>query len=209
MKRIPRDVEKLYDFCSLKDKIYIKLRWKLCPFELIERFLPKSGRIVDVGCGYGLLANLTALRYAERDVYGFDMNARRINIARKSVKNRKNVHFEIKNVKDLRLGSCDAIIMSDFLHHVPYREQENLIKQAYGKLKKKGIMIILDIEKKPLWKYLFAANLDRVLNCFPRLYYRDVESFNNMLERNGFSVSIINADMKLPLPDVLLVCKKI
>ena len=208
MNSIPNEIKRMYGFLSLKDRLYIKLRWRLCPFFLIERFLPSRGKIIDAGCGYGLLANLISMN-KNRDVYGFDLNAKRISIAKKTIGNRKNIHFELKNVKDLKLGSCDAIVMSDFLHHIPYIEQENLIKQVHGKLKKKGIMIIQDISKKPLWKYLFAANLDRILNCFPRLYYRNALSWQKMLERNGFSVSIIKADQRLPLPDILLVCKKI
>ena len=207
MNSIPNEIKRMYGFLSLKDRLYIKLRWRLCPFFLIERFLPSRGKIIDAGCGYGLLANLISMN-KNRDVYGFDLNAKRISIAKKTIGNRKNIHFELKNVKDLKLGSCDAIVMSDFLHHIPYIEQENLIKQVHGKLKKKGIMIIQDISKKPLWKYLFAANLDRILNCFPRLYYRNALSWQKMLERNGFSVSVIRADQRLPLPDILLVCKK-
>ncbi len=208
MKWLPNEIEKLYGFLELKEKMYIKLRWRLCPFFLIERFLPSKGKIIDAGCGCGLLANLISLN-KNRDVYGFDLNAKRINIAKKTIGNRKNIHFEVKNVKDLKLGSCDAIVMSDFLHHIPYIEQENLIKQVHGKLKKKGVMIIQDISKRPLWKYLFASNLDRILNCFPRLYYRNTVSWQKMLERNGFSVSVIRADRGLPLPDILLACKKI
>ena len=208
MRWIPSEIKRMYDFLGLSDKIYIRLRWRLCPFLLIERFLPKSGKMIDVGCGYGLLANLIALKSADRDVHGFDLSRKRVEIAKKTIVNRKNIHFEIKNVKDLKLASCDAIVMSDFLHHIPYAEQERLIKQVHGKLKSKGIMIIQDIEKRPLWKYLFASNLDRLLNCFPRLYYRDISSWPRMLERNGFSASAIKADKGLPLPDVLLVCKK-
>ena len=208
MNGIPAEIENLYGFFGFLDKIYIRLRWRLCPFLLIEKFLPRSGKIVDVGCGYGMLANVISLRYKERDVYGFDLSRKRIDIARKTIKNRRNIHFEIKHVRDLKLNSCDAIVMSDFLHHVSYKDQEHLIRQACSKLKKKGIMIIQDVDKRPLWKYLFAANLDRILNCFPRLYYRDVKSWKNMLERNNFNVSPIKADMKLPLPDVLLICKK-
>ena len=180
----------------------------LCPFKVIEKHLPRRGVIIDVGCGYGLLTNLIALNSNERDVYGYDLSERRINIANKSINKRKNIHFQVKHVKDLKLGFCDAIIMSDFLHHIPYNEQESLINQAHDKLKKDGIMVIQDIGKKPAWKYIFASTLDKLLNGFPELYYSSIENFKNMLEKNGFEVRVVNADMGLPLPDVLFVCRK-
>lgn len=204
---IPNEIKKMYSFLSWRDKLYIKLRWRLCPFELIEQQLPKKGMIVDAGCGYGLLTNLIALRSEERNVYGFDLNEKRINIAKKSVGNKYNILFELKDVNDLKLGSCDAVIMSDFLHHISYEEQNKLILQIKSKLKDDGILIIQDIVKKPLWKYLFASNLDRVLNCFPKLYYRDQNSWVAMLS-SYFDLEIIKADKGLPLPDVLLICKK-
>lgn len=209
MKKIPDEIKNLYNFLGFADRMYIKLRWRLCPFTVLEHFLPKSGKIIDLGCGYGMLANLAALNSAERDVYGFDLSQKRINIAKRTVKNRNNLHFELKNVRDLKLNSCDAIVMSDFLHHIPYKEQENLIRQAKDKLKKNGILIIQDIDKRPLFKYLFAVTLDNLLNLFPRLYYRKANSFKNMLERNSFSVSVVRVDKKLPLPDILFICKKI
>lgn len=209
MNQIPSEIERLYDFLALKDKIYIKLRWRLCPFGIIEKFLPKKGIILDIGCGYGMLANLIALKSKEREVYGFDLSQRRITIAKKSIKNRKNIHFEAKHVKDLKLGSCDAIVMSDFLHHIPYNEQKAVIKQVYLKLKNKGVMLIQDIAKKPAWKYRFAASIDNILNFFPELYYIDIKAFKAFLEKNGFMVTVIRVDKGLPLPDVLFVCKKV
>src|SRR3989344_1821533 len=163
MKNLPDEIKKLYNFLSLADSVYINLRWRLCPFTLMEQFLPKKGIIIDVGCGYGLLANLIALNSVERNVYGFDLSRRRIDIAKRTIRNMNKLHFELKNVRDLKLNSCDAIVMSDFLHHIPYKEQENLIRQAKDKLKKSGILIIQDIDKKPLSKYLFAAALDNLL----------------------------------------------
>lgn len=35
MKKIPKEIEQLYSGLGLKAKAYTKLRWKLCPFELI------------------------------------------------------------------------------------------------------------------------------------------------------------------------------
>lgn len=209
MRWIPTEVERLYDFLGFFDKAYIKLRWRLCPFYLIEKFLPKKGIIIDVGCGYGLLANYLALKHNERNVYGYDLNQRRIKIANKSIKNRGNIHFEAKDVKMLKLNSCDAIVMSDFLHHIPYKEQKNLARQAHNKLKKGGILMIQDIGRKPLWKYYIAIFIDNVVNFFPKLYYFSSSSFKYMLEKNGFIVNVIRADKSLPLPDVLFVCKKV
>ena len=206
--KIPKDIKNNYEFLSRMDKAYLHARWRLCPFLLIDKCLPQKGKIVDVGSGYGLLGHVIA-RNQNRKVYGIDLSKKRVDIARRSINGKKNLFFERKNVKDLKLGDCDGIVMSDFLHHISFKDQENLIRQARGKLKNGGILAIQDIDKKPKWKYAFAAGLDLILNGFPYLYYRRKENIKTMLERNGFQVEIVPADKGLPLPDILFICTKV
>lgn len=182
-------------------------RWSVCPFELIEKQVPKKGFIVDVGCGCGVLANVLILKSKERKVLGLDLSKRRLKLARKS--KMKNVSFQLKDVNDLKLKNCDTIVMSDFLHHIPYKQQEIMIRQAYTKLKKKGTLVILDIDKKPYWKLISAKMMDNIMTGFETTYYRDRANFKKMLIKSGFFVKDIDADKGLLVPDVLFVCTKI
>ncbi len=205
--RIPSSIENQYAFLRWKDRFYLHARWRLCPFLLIEQYIPQRGTIIDVGCGYGMLAHLLAQK-PERTVIGIDASPKRITIAQYSARGKQNLYFEHMKVQDLHLEAYDAIVMSDFLHHIPFHDQETLIQQAKQKLKPDGILIIQDIDKRPTWKYLIAAGLDTLLNWFPYLYYRKKTNFKHLLERNGFDVLTVNADRGLPLPDVLFICTK-
>ena len=118
LSRIPSQLFRFYSGQGLKVALYAYLRWRLCPFEEIESHIPKEGKIIDVGCGYGLLANFLTLRSSKRDVTGIDLSVRRIGAAQETTDSRKNIHFKLINVLDLELREPDAVVMSDFLHHI-------------------------------------------------------------------------------------------
>ncbi len=62
LDRIPPELFRFYSHQGLRVSLYAYLRWRLCPFEEIESHIPKEGKIIDVGCGYGLLAKYMILR---------------------------------------------------------------------------------------------------------------------------------------------------
>ncbi|MCD4666587.1 class I SAM-dependent methyltransferase [archaeon] len=205
LKKIPNEISSMYNFLDFKDKLYIRLRWRLCPFIEIEKYMPKKGRILDVGCGYGLLSNYLWIKSKDRIIDGIDLSQNRLSIAKKT--ENKNKKFEIKDVKDLKNISYDGVVMTDFLHHIPYDIQEELIKKIKSNMKKGGILLIQDIAKSNNWKYIFASNLDQFLNLKDKLYYRSIKDFKRVLEKYNFEVEIKMVDKGLPLPDVIYICR--
>ena len=84
MQGIPYSVYRLYAQSRPSVRIYAKLRWMLCPFKEIEALIPKKANIVDVGCGFGLLANYIAVMSENREILGIDFSVRRIQVANKT-----------------------------------------------------------------------------------------------------------------------------
>jgi len=190
------------------DRLYIKLRWHLCPFDAIEKNVPKKGFIIDFGCGYGILANLLSLKSNKRKVIGLDLSKKRIIIAKKSERKNKNLVFVKADLTKSKIDKADAIAMTDFLHHIDYKDQEKLIEKLRNKLNKNGKLIILDINKSKRLKYFFTVLLDRTLNYGEKAYYRTENDMKKMLEKNGFKVERTMADKGLPMPDILFIATK-
>ena len=61
---------RLFDLYSKDGYVYafMRIRWWIAYFDKVTEFLPKEGRIVDLGCGYGIFANYMALASDKRDV---------------------------------------------------------------------------------------------------------------------------------------------
>jgi len=208
LSKIPSELFRFYSGQGFKASLYARLRWRLCPFEEIERYVPKEGRVIDIGCGYGLLANFLVLRSSKRDVTGIDLSVGRISVAQKTTDNQKKIQFKLMDALDLQLGKYSTVIMSDFLHHIDCETQEELLARLYQKLPPGGLVIIEEVDSRPLWKYWFAIMSDKILNIGERQFFRSHQAFQELLQRIGFSVKIKKVDKHLPLSDVLFICEK-
>ena len=51
----------------------------------IGQYLPVSGRILDIGCGFGLFSQYYAKQFPNLEIHGIDINAERIRMARHAV----------------------------------------------------------------------------------------------------------------------------
>lgn len=98
--------------------------------------------------------------------------------------------------------------MSDFLHHLPYRHQEELLAVCCQKLSKNGLLIMEEVDGKPYWKYQFNIIVDGLLNLGKRIYFRNSSEYVKLLSRIGFQVSTETAHKGLPFSDILYLCRK-
>lgn len=209
LPRIPEPLLDVYRPLSPWESFYLRTRWRLCPFELLESALPRKGRILDFGCGYGLLTNLLALRSPHRDLVGIDLNKDRIGVAARSVANRRNVRFHLGDVETLDPEPFDAVVMTDVLHHIDDVHVEILLKKVRQCLQKEGTLAILDVDRRPFWKFCVTYSIDALLNPTRRLWYRSVPRLQNLLRASALRLErVIPVDKDLPLADVLLLCRK-
>jgi SAM-dependent methyltransferase len=75
----------------------------------------RSGRIVEIGCGSGLLAKRLAV--AGYDVLGFDVSPAMITLARRRA---PRVRFRVGDLSSLELPSCEAVIcVGEVVTYVP------------------------------------------------------------------------------------------
>jgi len=201
------DVLRLYS--GFFERLYVRLRFLICPFEEVERHIPKNGKIADVGCGTGLFAFYLALSSKNRDVYGVDLNNRRIKRALELKDGVGNVHFEHGDVRSAHLPKCDAVTMVDLLHHLPFSAQEKLISQVFDLLPSGGVFVVKDLASKPVLKAWWNVFHDFVMTR-EKVYVRDVDALKSVLESAGFSVEVV--DLRkwfIPYNHVLFVAKKL
>ena len=205
---IPENVYRLYDGLQFWERWHVRLRWRLCPFLQIADHIPAEGRIVDIGCGRGLLANYLALGSSSRRVIGIDKQVKRIEAARASIKGRDNINFYLRDALELHDQEFDVIVVSDMLHHLTYPQQDKLLEHCYRILPEGGILLMEDVTPDPKWKWISHFLIDRTLNCGRRQNFRRLADWKRHLEKLGFEVEHFPAHRHIPLPDFLLKCRK-
>lgn len=210
LPKIPSDLLNLYHPISLWELFYLKSRWRLCPYDLIESLLPEKGNFLDFGCGYGILANFLAFKNPFRFVVGIDLNEKRIRVAERSVKNRRNIAFNYCDIEELEKTPFDALVITDVLHHISDIDITLLFQKIIPRLSDNGILLILDVDRTPFWKFCLAYSIDRLLNPKSHLQYRFMKDMEKLLEKFPLKIEgIIKAHKDLPLSDVIYLCRKV
>jgi 2-polyprenyl-3-methyl-5-hydroxy-6-metoxy-1,4-benzoquinol methylase len=178
---------------------------------LLSILLPEEGRILDVGCGFGLFSSYFSLVCARRQVTGVDPNARRIAIAREVAQKlglRENRYLQ-GIVGSVPLdGLYDGIVMLDVLHHVPREAQLPLLETLRSLLAPGGVLVLKDITTDAPLKLKFTELLDRIMAGWNEpLAYRHHAEWVSILRTMGFKVRVVRVPDVLPYPHVVMVAR--
>lgn len=78
------DIWQAYRDCPIGARIRVLNRYILCPYKHLLGLFPPAGRILDVGCGDGLLLFLLSLELKSRTYVGIDVDENKIANARRA-----------------------------------------------------------------------------------------------------------------------------
>lgn len=203
---VESDIKKMYSG-SVWISFFTRVRFITGSFVQLEKLIPKKGKVLDLGCGYGILANYLALSSPKRQIIGIDMDLKKIKHANLGL---RNTSFSVGDATKMKLENLDCIILHDVLHHLEsYGAQKKLIKDCENMLNKKGMLLIVDVDKKPLWKLALGRMTDFVLYKGQPVYYLYRESMIFLLEEHFFPNNIrIQKFYRNPFPQVGYICKK-
>ena len=179
---------------------------------VMDLLLTDEGRILDVGCGFGLFAAYFGQTHPRRRIIGVDPDARRIGIARKVAASLalQDHAFVVGDVRSAALeGPFDAAYVLDVMHHLPRDDQRRVLERLRALLVPGGMLLVKDITTEPRAGLLFTEALDRVMVGWREpLAYRHHREWGEMLTELGFSVRMVRVPDVLPYPHVVIAATK-
>lgn len=193
--------------------LYSKIRFLILrqPFlDEIGQYLPRGGRILDFGCGFGLFSLYFALRSPTCRITGVDLNSRRVGHARESAKKLglTNVDYHVGSALDWKNHErFDAIYMLDLVHHLPEAEVPSFLEKTRELLNPDGLLLLKDVADRPRYKMLFTLALDRLMVGREPIRYWPPADLTRVLEDLGFSVKAHRMTDFLPYPHILYVAR--
>ncbi len=135
----------------------------------------KARKVLDVGCGIGLLSIMLAMRGFH--VIGIDKSAENIRVAKCNARDIQGVQFNTLDVEtDPLPHGFDAIVLCSILEHI--KDDQRLLKDIYQSLIPQGDVVIL----VPAHPSLYSA-FDKAVHHYRR--YSSKELAKN-LENAGF-----------------------
>ena len=187
------------------------LRPKL--LSVMDLLLTDEGRILDVGCGFGLFAAYFGQTHPRRRIVGVDPSVRRIALARdvaSSLGLREHT-FIAGDVRDVPLeGPFDAVYVLDVMHHLPRDAPARRCSSASARCSSRaGCSLMKDITTEPRFGLYFTEALDRLMVGWREpLAYRHHREWGEMLTAIGFKVRMVRVPDVLPYPHVVIAARK-
>lgn len=195
-------------------RFFARARFWYAPYIEVEHLVPASGKIVDLGCGEGILTNYLGLASKNRQVLGIEIDKKRIRDSNRGV---NNVEFRLGDITKTNIPQCDGIVIFQVLHHLRSHElQEEVIKHCTSSLKRGGKLIIVEIYVGFSLAYFLTWIADHLLvawffekKIYTQILFRRLEDWTRIIKKNDLTYNVIHPNSKFkPFSNAILECTK-
>ncbi len=111
---------------------------------LFDTILPNTGKIIDLGCGYGFMTQALAFAAPGRNMLGIDYDTEKIEIAQNCPVKPANLDFKPGDVMAYSENKAHAYLVSDVMHYLKNSEQNQLLQNLSKNMLPNGMILIRD-----------------------------------------------------------------
>ena len=196
-------------------------------FALLESgLLPREGRLVDLGCGRGiLLALLAAARELYREGKWTPSRSPPLELALVGVERRRRLaavaagalgaeaEIETADLTGFTPPPCRAAVLLDVLHYLAAPDQAGLLARAAAALEPGGVLILRDADASLGWRFHVTRAAERLAALArghgrQRFHYHGADEWDELLRGLGLAVTATPMWASTPFGNVLLVGRK-
>jgi 2-polyprenyl-3-methyl-5-hydroxy-6-metoxy-1,4-benzoquinol methylase len=174
------------------------LRWYRTQFLLdsmkIISLLPTRGKLLDVGCGVGLLDYKIAQLSPDLSIFGVDINQRSVAMA-KAYNPHPNINYTCVPLQAVE-GHFDCILFVDVFHHVEPKQYKILLESSSHLLSPKGYLIIKDIERR---RGEISIFMDRYISGCKDISMNNCDDLERIISKS-MDVTSVEVQFRFPFP---------
>jgi SAM-dependent methyltransferase len=204
-----------------------KLRHDPVFFSLLRRgLLPDRGRLLELGCGQGLLLSLLEAakeRYRARAwprnwpapplnlvLQGIELREDRVRAARQALAGEEVTHGDLRG---LDLQPCAVVAILDVMLYLDEAEQQRLLDRVAAALEPGGLLLLREADAGAGFAFRVTKWSERIAGAmrgeFGRpLHYRNAIQWIAELAGRGFDVDAEPMSQGTPFANVLFVARK-
>ncbi|MEO8134048.1 MAG: class I SAM-dependent methyltransferase [Betaproteobacteria bacterium] len=196
---------------------------------MLERgLIPDGERLLDLGCGQGLLAAwLLAARGrhdagvwpdgfppppALQSLHGVELMPS--DVARGRTALGPRAFFTQGDIRFTEFGRAHAIVILDVLHYIDYADQDAVLARVREALPPGGVLLLRIGDADGGLRFRISQWVDHVVTYvrghrMPRLHCRPLAEWKTVLARLGFRLDALPMSSGTPFSNVLLVGRKL
>jgi 1-acyl-sn-glycerol-3-phosphate acyltransferase len=142
---VRRKVQRLYRYQGKFVEQFVHWKMKLDPmFGALDAVVPRSGFVLDLGCGYGVATHWLAQFTDGRSFLGLDYDENKIRVAQRTVPESPRIKFATGDILNCDYPPCDTILLLDVLHYWTPEKQQLILNKARQALRPGGRLILRD-----------------------------------------------------------------
>jgi SAM-dependent methyltransferase len=188
--------------------------------------IASGARVLDLGCGQGLLATLIAAareRHAKGDwpadrapppqlgsYRGIDLMTR--DVERAAHANGSAAQFAAGDIRSADFGLADTVVILDVLHYIDSAAQHDVLQRVRTALGDGGVLLLRVGDASASMRFRYTVWVDRTVMALrghrlDRLYCKPLALWVRGLETLGFRVEATPMSAGTPFANVLLVAR--
>lgn len=171
--------------------------------------IPAGARILDLGCGQGLLAALLATAPVPRigRYRGIELMAG--DVARAHQALGADCGVEQGDIRAAEFGTAEVVIILDVLHYMPYAAQDGVLRRVRQALAGGGVLLLRVGDAAAGLRFRFSNWVDWTValargHGATRFHCRSVAQWRSALEALDFTVQAAPMSRGTPFANVLL-----
>ncbi len=191
--------------------------------------LPALARVVDIGCGQGLLASLLQacadqqaagawpaawpVPASASSYTGIELMARDVVRGENALVGLALApRFVCADMRQAALPACDVVVILDVLHYVNHEDQRALLQRVAQALQPAGRLLLRVGDAASTRGFAISQWVDRVVTGMrghrvPPTWGRSLQDWQALLVQLGFAVEAVPQSQGTPFANVLLVAQ--
>ena len=156
----PSSLMDAYSSADLWTRLHVRYRMRMTPFDAVDSLVPRTGLVLDLGCGHGVFSLWLARSSVSRTVHGVDVSSAKLVHARRAVSAAGlDARIDIDQVDpgwEPEGSTYDAVVVNDVLYLMDRRDASRLILACCRALSPGGTLVVTEVAESPRLKYLLG-----------------------------------------------------
>ncbi len=208
-----------YAALGARVRAHTAIRWISAPLAEVESLIPRRGRILDFGCGHGLLSLVAARGAPRRSVHGVDVDEAKIEAARRAAGAAGLGGRATFDVVDGGWrpdpGSFDVVLVTDVLYLLGPEAALDAVSMLARAVRPGGRLLIKEMAPAPRWKV--RVNLLQERLAIDVVGYTKgaavapvpIGALAERVRAEGFGVTVRRLDRGYPHPHAIVVADRV